>query len=583
MVKRYDFLVFVVLLVVLAVSQQKSLGQTSNQTTTIRTRTGLVLVPVIVKDGKGQHIPNLSKDVFQVEEDGKPQAIASFEEVRASAAPVQRPKLPANVYTNEILGADSPKALTIIAVDLINTQFTDQKIARDAIIGYLAKSVKPNELIALLVIRPGDVKMIHDFTSDSSVLAAALQQVKGQLQAVNTSDQQAYTRRATQIGNSAEDETIALGVQSGAISNPATVQTVQALMTLNLATQEVARIQQGQATLATLEAFQHIANYYSAIPGRKSLIWVTDSFPFSIVNNGSGGDIPGIPKDLYEHTMQLLNQAQVSVYPVDVRGLVPPNVVERTGGQAQRAVVLDTSREGIMNRSAQLSSVAASASEDDPLSTLRSIADLTGGLPFYNNNDIADLLGRAAGDSSEYYLVGYYRTGKPKVGWHKLKVNVSERGAHVRARSGYFYTPALENPESARKLDEQSALVSPLNYRALPIAVNLLPLEGSGSKKKASFNILVAGDVATIDTEQNNHVDLDFIAIAIEPDGKQAGRISQNFRSDLKPEAVQQIRAHSLTYPGSFELPPGHYEIRVIVRDNLSGKMGSVTAPLEVK
>src|SRR5205085_7533676 len=119
---------------------------------TFKSRTELVLVPVVVHDRHDAHIPGLSKNDFIVQENGADQKITVFEEVRTSGTPVHRASLP-GVFTNALPRAGTQAAnesttprLNIIVLDTINTPFLDQNRARQDLIKFLAKSVEHGEL-----------------------------------------------------------------------------------------------------------------------------------------------------------------------------------------------------------------------------------------------------------------------------------------------------------------------------------------------------------------------------------------------------------------------------------------------------
>ncbi len=144
-------------------------------------RAELVRVPVVVKDKSGHFVSGLSVDDFTVTENGQPQKVSTFEEVKPSAKPVQRPTLAPGEYTNVVTDAGSPRRLTIVALDLVNTPFLDQARAREQLLKYLAEQVDANNLTALVTIHGKGITVIQDFTSDPRALVAGLRAVRGKL------------------------------------------------------------------------------------------------------------------------------------------------------------------------------------------------------------------------------------------------------------------------------------------------------------------------------------------------------------------------------------------------------------------
>ena len=139
----------------------------------------------------------------------------------------------------------------------------------------------------------------------------------------------------------------------------------------------------------TLEAMQHLAQAYAAVPGRKALIWATGSFPF-LMHDQTEMSYGGLSPDVYQRTFQMLDDANIAAYPVDIRGLSP-------GSDDY-----DANRPRDMSRSIATRAQTLRASEmpnpesvrELSLSTLRSFADMTGGQAFYNANDLQQSMNR---------------------------------------------------------------------------------------------------------------------------------------------------------------------------------------------
>jgi VWFA-related protein len=515
-------------------------------------RAELVLVPVVVKDKSGRPVTGLSADDFTVLENGQPQKISSFEEVKPSAARVQRPSLAPGEYSNIVASAGSPRRLTIIALDLVNTPFVDQVRAREQLIKYLAEQVDANNLTALVIINRKGVTLIQDFSADPRVLVASLQTVKGQL----------HLTEATTLASARTDEIIAQAAADAGLTS----------RLMEFATGgDFGSYRQAMAIETTLEAFQHIAQAFSAVPGRKSLLWATGSFPFTI--NDATGFLGGSEAyALYERTMQSLTSANIAVYPVDVRGLM--------------AVGLPDSSVPATSLGAQLPAggIAIAAREHaNTITTLETFADMTGGKAFYNRNDLSTSFKEASDDSAAYYMLGYYlNKTNTKSGWRKLKVRVAREDVHVRARAGFFFDQSSVDPSLTRELDLAVAIQSPLDYTAVPMTVRWTQVEGKGGKKKVGFEIVLPADAATIDAGDGNRVSLEFIAQAKTGKGDSAGNFGQTFQAKLGAQQAEQIRSSGVTYHNAIEVSPGDYGVRFVVRDNVSGRMGSVLVPLSL-
>ncbi len=563
---------------------------------TFTSRTELVLVPVVVQDKSGEPVAGLTKDDFELQENGKSKPISTFEEVKTLTKRPSRPAPLRGIYTNELNNDSTPKRMTIFALDLVNTPFLDQSYARQQLIKFLAKRVDSQEPIALVVIKRNGISVLHDFTSDPAVLVAALKKVSGEIPGVQGVGVGEETSASALEGNA-----VNVAAEAVAHENPGLAEVLGLNSFVNALGPEDAFVMlaEREAIMVTLESFQHVAEAYAGVPGRKSLIWATAAFPFgldpvtgtilsptvyhqgAIQSTGSGlergtGNLPPLPSStsvqtgedlkslepLYQRTLQMLNDASISVYPVDARGLLvffPGADTSRIDGvAAYNKALFDSSRD-----------------------TMVGFADMTGGKAYYNRNDLDTAFRKAADDSASYYMLGYYLERNPKPGWHKLHVKLKNGGKEVRARNGFFVTPKSSEAET-KKMDLKLAMVSPLDYSAVPFSVKFEAAQGQGAKKKVHFQISLPPSSNIVDVSNNGQVDLEVLASARTATGQSADQFGQRVQTNLKPDSVQVVQRDGLNYGNDLLVPAGQFQVRFVVRDNLTGRLGTVTAPLQV-
>jgi hypothetical protein len=336
----------------------------------------------------------------------------------------------------------------------------------------------------------------------------------------------------------------------------------------------------GQNGLVTLENLQEIAHYFAAVPGRKSLLWASGGFQFRLGSTMGELTRGTTPAD-WQRTFRDLQNAQIAVYPVEVSGLAP-------GAPSSTVATVSNitgSPSDISNRSASMDAVAAGMGNDPTEArhdTMRAVALMTGGEPFYNNNDIANLFRRATRDSSDYYMLSYATSESGKPDWRKIEVKVDRPDTQVRARSGFFYNKQLRDSDQVRQADEIMAVSSPLNFTFLPLDGIWQQVEPAGDKRKVHFALNIPPGNAVIDAEHENRINIDVIAIASNGKTSDVNSVKQRIDRKLPGPAVAQIQQNGITYANALTLPPGRYEVHFVVRDNLSGKTGSVVAPLTV-
>ena len=531
-------------------------------------RTQLVLIPTLVTDKSGAHISGLKKEDFTVLENGAEQKIATFEEITSNAHRLSRPRNP-NEFSNSLAGDASARRITLIVLDLINTPFVDQAYARKDLLKYLTQSVDQREPTALYTLTRTGVHVVHDFTTDPRVLVAALHKVKGDTSQIVDSpeDVEAMAGSASPDGSA--------GVDPGAVQTEAQqIQTMMEDAELNFQS-----FQQRLAITYTLQGMQQVSQALAGFPGRKSLIWASGGFPFSVSDNTmqlapAGRDSLADVLPMYEHTWQLLNDAQIALYPVDVKGLqtvtTPSASVRNPGANNGRNYARNMTWRQI-----------------DTQSTLQTFASMTGGRAYYNSNDLVKGFRDAVNDSAEYYMLGYYLDrSKTKAGWRKLAVKVKRDHTQVRARSGFFVTNATIDPENSRDSDISSALQSPFDYTSLALVVRWDKIEPGKEpgKKHVNYEMHLAPDATLINDADNNHVVLEFLALAKTLEGKPVDRpMGQKVENHLTSEKVAAIRQTGVGYRNALELAPGEYTVSFVVRDDLSGRIGSVAAALKVE
>ncbi len=547
----------------------KDKGKADNSEIKFTSRTELVLIPTIVTDKSGAHIGGLKKEDFTVLENGSERKIATFEEITTNTQRLSHPKRE-DEYSNSWGGGESARRITLIVLDLINTPFLDQAYARKELLKYLTQSMDRREPTGLFTLTRSGIHIVHDFTSDPRMLQAALRKVKGDAAYLvdSTADVEAITGSASPEGSA--------GVDPGAVQSEADrLQTMMEDAELNFQS-----FQQRLAITYTLEGMQQVAQALGGFPGRKSLIWAGGGFPFSVSDNTmqlapAGRDSLTDVLPLYEHTWKLLNDAQIALYPVDVKGL--------QGNAASATIRMPSAN----NRRPGGYMRSVSWRQMDTQAALQTFASMTGGRAYYNSNDLVQGFRDAVRDSSEYYMIGYYLDrSNPKPGWRKLAVKVKRDHVDVRSRSGFFVTNATVNPEASRDSDISSALQSPLDYTAMPFVVRWDAVEASKEpgKKRVRYIVDLAADPSLIDVADNNHVQLDFVTLAKTAEGKQVDHpVGQ--KVDLHPagERLATIREKGIAYRGALDLAPGEYTVRFVVRDDLSGRVGSVAAPLKVE
>jgi VWFA-related protein len=454
--------------------------------------------------------------------------------------------------------------LTVIVLDFMNTPIIRQGEALQAVIKYLGNSARPNHPIALFALNSNGLRQIYSFTEDPALLINALQTIGSK--SGEAADQVAKNHSEVQR---LEAEKAMFG------GDPAMAAIYERLIS---ATKLINVYYQESAIRTTLAALEQLAGAMAGVPGRKSVIWATAGFPF-IFDDPHGFEGRGTQMmDDYARTWKLLNSASVAVYPVDVTGLesvgmsgagIYGNDERITGAQVQDAA------HGIGSQ------ILPGLEQHD---SLRAIADATGGRAFLNRNDLDEAFEEADSDSAEYYLLGYYLKQSPKPGWHKLKASVNVPHGTVRARDGFYAGASVKETDKNTRREFATALAGPIDYTSVQFAsrAEVDMQKCSGGKCLVVAETVIPPQSLVINQEDKNYVNFDVALLAVGPDEKIKGESSETVRLHLTPESLAQVMETGITYRGKVNLPPGSYDLRLAIRDNQTGKIGTVRTNVTV-
>jgi VWFA-related protein len=518
-------------------------SQPSQPVATFQKKTALVLVPAVVTDKSGIHVHGLKQDDFAILQDGRHTDIAFFESVHTE--PRVQERAPGGTISNTLKPSETQSRLTIIVLDTLNTAFFDQVEARREIVKFLS-TVDPGEPVALINLNRSGLKVIHDFTTDPRVLAAAVKKMKGEIAFQDTS-----------TGDSLPET---LPNLPGVAGESAALQAIEAEPE-----GAFAAIQQRFSIKVTLEAMRQIAKAFAGVPGRKSVIWATGGIPFSVDDPDRVGYFSADFIPLYADTWRDLNNANVAVYPLDLEGNTNPAYVSPAIG-GRRALRLRRNR-------------------TSNLDNLELFAKMTGGRFCAYASDLKDCFKHAADDSGDYYLLAVkVDSKKEKTGWHKLKVLVPERdGLEVRARNAFFIADdrAPKDAELQGQAEVAMGLTAPMDYTEYPFAIRWVDVQRAPEGKlHCTFAFLVRPSDVAIVSDDENHINVAFAVLATSPQGQVLGHFSQILEGHLKPDTAQALLTHGLVYQGVIDVPAGDGSLRFLIRENVSGRMGSLKTPI---
>jgi VWFA-related protein len=306
-------------------SAQTPTPNTGNAVAPIKTQVRLVLVDVVVTNGKREAVTGLHKEDFDVLEDGRTQDIATFEEHHgAPLTEVKLPPLPPHVYTN-FPSTQMADSVNVLLLDALNTPMRDQSYVHSQMIKYL-KTIPPGTRVAIFTLA-SRLRMLQEFTSDSSELLAVLNNEKA--------GPQASSLLASETEKDANQHLIDFMTENASGPAPPSQTQAQAMVdpigAMKQFLGDTATFQTESRVRITLQALQQLARYLSGIPCRKNVIWFSGSFPINVFPDP---DLPDpfsgtshFQEDIRK-TADLLTAGQVAIYPIAAEGLASDSTFE---------------------------------------------------------------------------------------------------------------------------------------------------------------------------------------------------------------------------------------------------------------
>jgi VWFA-related protein len=486
----------------------------------VRSRTDLVRVTILARDHSGKPVAGLKASDFTVTEDGTPQDISFFDASGAASpasappatvVPAAAPAVSATVFSN-LVAADRVRNVTVILLDRMNTAWSDQAQARDGIRKFLSK-VRPDDRVALYALDGTSLRVLHDFTSDTAAL----------FRAVNGA------ARMTSIEADAQNPDIV------ALMGP-----------------EYQMQMEGAAAYTTITALQTIGQHLSAVPGRKSVVWISSAFPM----RGLTVHATDSTSEMQRAT-RALNTAGISVYPIDARGLIG---AFSDPGTAVRPPTFAT-----------MSTVHANTE------IMRSIADDTGGRLFTNTNDISGAIRSAIDDADAYYVIGYYPPAGPDDGrYRQIDVKTRTAGVDLRYRHGYF-AAAADLAGGDRKTALERAIRDVIDSTGIPVTVNVIP---DGQNPGVELSIAADGHAIALHSNQGAWTGSIDLAIAqVHSDGSLHLDTDTTIALKLTDAQHDALLENGLTLTRHIAVAPNTARVAVVIRDANSGTLGSVFVP----
>jgi VWFA-related protein len=559
-------------------SPQQTLTQSAS-TDTIKARSQVVLLDVVATDKEGRPVTDLKPGDFTVTEQGAPQQLASYRLVDTAKHNVPNAavtKLPPGVFTNRSQPMAEQRQLIVVLMDALNTPGADQSYARQEMLKYLAKH-GAGQRIAIYGLTARLIRL-QDFTDDPELLARVVGGQRG-----DSSMRENLAKGASpETVQAAQPDLKAEPKAKDApkvVADPARVSIAQQVAAWE---EEEASFEMDQRVKITLAALNAIAAQLSGYPGRKKLIWISSSFPFGLApgDNANFRSERNYGTEI-SNAAAALRESRVSVYPIDPSGLMVSRSMQATFTPLGR-----NGREAPEQKaSAQMKELEE---ESDRHFTGKDIAQQTAGLAFYNKNDVDDAIARSVADGATYYALSYSPTNKQYDGRVRhIDVKVNRPGVELRYRKSYVGVDPEKAPSKVKSATLQDVtpalntvlISSALTFYASAQPSNAVAENSKRGMKQAEVMVLIEPrELVFAPQGDKKHCSIELFATAFYAD-KSSKSTHKQVERDLEPSRYEEMVKNGMIFRMAAEVPDGKSRVRVLVRDNISGKVGTVDVP----
>jgi len=520
-------------------------GSAAQERPRFRSSANLVSVDVIVRDRAGQIVKGLTAADFELREDGRPQDISTFtfqeiadkpastasvDILAAAEAKVTAATAPAETPEPMTAQALAGRRLIVLLFDVSSMQPEDVQRAVDSARKYVSEQMGTADMVAVATVG-STLDVLADFTGDRTAVDIAL----GTL---------AYNQgTATELP---EGATAATEEAAAAASEETTAEAAE----LDMFNNDV-----------RLRALKTLAETLAPIEQKKAIVY----FSAGMQRSGQDNQVE------LRSAINAAVRANVSIYPIDTRGLqavVPGGDARQASG---RGVSMFSGR-GVAQQFSRMS---------ESQGTLTSLAADTGGRVFTDTNDFGDAFTRVQRDMSAYYLLGYSSGNLVKDGrFRRIQVRVKRDGFRVEARAGYYSDRDFAHTSrTGREAQLEEQLFSAVSTTDLPVLVTGGWFRLADDRYYVPISVGVPGTAVPV-TAGKDKMSLDVLGMVRDEQGRPVGRIRETLQ--LPAGSGSTLEGKQVLYQSGVTLPPGRFEVKVVVRENTGGMIGSFETSLLV-
>ena len=544
---------------------EQTVTESRDEPAMFKARVNLVMVPVVVRDGKGKTIAGLTKADFQLFDKGKPQTITRFSMEKSGSQNIKFAEDADGVGSSARSKAAQdtvPQRFIAYLFDDMHASAGDLAMARRAAIGHVTKELNQTDRAGIFT--TSGIGVV-DFTDDRDGLIDALNRL------IPRPAAQRLLNNCPRINLYMAD--MIINKHDPAATQAATADVIACQNLSGPAAAAAPQIAQAaaQTMLSAGEQDSHIAyevikdliRRMSATPGQRIIVlaspgfWTTDS--------------------LRSEETDVIDRAirnNIAINGLDIRGLYTDpafDASQRVNSLASQRVI------------AQYERWAMEAEGD----TLAEIANGTGGTFFHNNNSMEQGFHDTAAAPENYYILGFSPQNLRLDGsFHALKVTLAKPAGHydLQARKGYYSPKRLADAAETAKEEIEGALFSREELKELPVDLHTQFFKANNGT--ANVTVMAHLDVKHFkfhrENDRNNNT-VTIVSSLFDRNGNVVSAITKTLEMHLKDETLDKKVDNGLTVRTAFSVKPGVYVVRLVVRDKegqqISAENGAVDIP----
>jgi VWFA-related protein len=562
---------FVILWLSSPLSGQTTQKPTQAQGEVIRVFTELVQTDVTVFDKQGHVVNGLKREDFQLKIDGKPKPIEFFERVTAGSDEETQLAAARGNQATQNLNRTRPVPLdrgryVFFYVDDLHLDLRGIVATKNLVTRFLDDEMGQNDEAAITS-ASGQIGFLQQLTDNKVVLRAALEKIHSRPYTVRDLESPAMTEYQALLVENNDPDLSSYFIDETIRRNPGLTRDLAADIVRGRARNLLQMA--SHVTISTLAGLESLVRRVDKLPGRKLVFFISDGF---FLDNRNSDSI-----DRLQRITSAAARNGVVIYSMDARGLV--------------ASLSDASSEQGFDPSGRLQRSALgelAASQDG----MHALAQDTGGRALFNTNDLKPGLIGALKETSFYYLLAWKpdREAPVRGRFRRIEVKVISRpNLTVRVRRGFFdvepepltvkkepKTPKASATRLPGDKELQEALASPYPERLLPISLALTYLQTADNGARLSASMEVPAEFLTFSLEDGQHkAVLDVMGSFYNDRGQRGDAFSGKINVTTSAEELSKGLNRDVSYTYPIALGPGLYHVRVAVRDQKSGLIGS--------